>query len=83
MSIRADAEKWIVEALRHFGGSATIVQINKYIWEKYEGHLRSSGDAFYTWQYDVRWAGQALRDKEILKSVSETKKGVWELKQLN
>ena len=79
MSLRSDAQEWIIEALHFYGGSATIIQICKYVWAQHETELRSSEDGFYTWQYDVRWAAQALRDKGILKPISETERGLWKL----
>lgn len=48
-------------------------------WEKYEEELANSGDLFYTWQHDIRWAATHLRDKQILKEAGESPKGVWEL----
>jgi hypothetical protein len=79
MSIRAEAEDWIVKAILHHGGKATLLEISKYVWDNYESYLRNHGDAFYTWQYDIRWAGQKLRDKKILKSATGSIKGTWEI----
>ncbi len=69
----------VVEALRKNGSKGTIVQVSKYIWDNYEQELRDSGDIFYTWQYEVRWAAKKLRDKGIMKPVTESPKRVWEL----
>jgi hypothetical protein len=52
---------WVVEALRANDGSATVVQVCQHIWRHHEEELRASGDLFYTWQYDVRWAATKLR----------------------
>ncbi len=49
---------WIVDAIRENGSSANIVQVCKYIWENHHRELEDMGDIFYTWHYDVRWAGQ-------------------------
>ncbi len=54
-------DQWIVEALEAHGGSASIVEICRHIWQVHESDLRRSGDGFFTWQYDMRWAGNKLR----------------------
>ena len=53
--------------------------VSKYIWEHYEDELRQSGDLFYTWQYDVRWAAQKLRNRGLLKAVNGRRDLPWEL----
>ncbi len=65
----------IMESLAELGGSGRIVDVCKLIWEKYETELRRSGDIFYTWQYDLRWAGQELRKEG--KIGLETRRGPW------
>ena len=67
MANKSDLKIWVVEALKDHGGKAHIVSICKFIWDKYESELRRSGDLFYTWQYDMRWAGNRLRDAGVLK----------------
>ncbi|MFT4150441.1 MAG: hypothetical protein QM656_09605 [Paracoccaceae bacterium] len=57
---------WVKEALSEFGGSAKLVEVAKYIWENHEQELRSSGDLFYTWQYDMRWAATSLRRAGVM-----------------
>ena len=74
---RADLPDIVFEALKALGGRGTIVQICKYIWEQYEPELRKSGDLFYSWQYDMRWAGQHLRDTGKLVKADKTSKGLW------
>ena len=63
---RVELPDLVIEALKALGGKARIVPICKYIWENHQEALSNSGDLFYTWQYDVRWAGQQLRDSGIL-----------------
>jgi hypothetical protein len=72
---RSDLEPLVLEAIDAHGGRATIVQINKYIWEKYETQIRRSGDYFYTWQYELRWAGDSLVRRSVIKKGEP--KGVW------
>ncbi len=69
----------IIEALQANNGSATIVPICKYVWDNYESQLKESGALFYTWQYDIRWAADALRRDGKLKPAYVSPKGIWEL----
>lgn len=67
MADKEDLKLWVIQALKEMqGGAGSVVDICRYIWENHEADLRSSGDLFYTWQYDVRWAGQKLRDEHKL-----------------
>ena len=79
MADKYDLRDWLVEALEASGKSATIVDVCKYIWDKYEDELRASGNLFYTWQYDVRWAATDLRKTGRMKPASISPQGVWEL----
>lgn len=77
--VKRDLPKLVKEALESAGGSATIVSIARYIWNSYEDDLKESGDLFYTWQYDIRWAANELRRKGEMKGAKSSPKGVWEL----
>lgn len=79
MANREDLQEWVIEAIRAHGGQARIVEICKHIWRQHQDDLRSSRDLLYTWQYDVRWAGQKLRDRGVLKPVKGKKNLPWEL----
>ena len=79
MITRDDMKPWIIAALKAHGSKARVVQVCKYIWDHYENEIRAAGDLLYTWQYDVRWAAQNLRDEGILKSMEGNKRGPWEL----
>lgn len=50
----------VVEALRSFDGSARMRDVAKFIWDNYRDELESAGEFLYVWQYDLRWAGDAL-----------------------
>lgn len=76
---KSDLEGLVIKALEHYSKSATIVQVCRYVWQHYEDELRSSGDLFYTWQYDVRWAATRLRKRHKMKQAWESTRGVWEL----
>ena len=80
MATRFDLESWLPEALERMPGrSADIVTICREVWKEHEQKLGNSGDLFYTWQYDTRWAANRLRRQKILKPVETSPKGVWEL----
>ena len=76
MFSKHDLPSIVEKAIKAYGGSATIVEVCKYIWDNYNDELSQSGDLFFTWQYDVRQAAQYLRDKN--KSYIK-EKGVWAL----
>ena len=79
MASRTDLVDWVKKALEQQGGQGTIVGICKHIWAHHERELRDSGDLFYTWQYDMRWAGDHLRRTGLMKAASASPKGLWEL----
>jgi hypothetical protein len=79
MATKQDLQDWVAEALSALGGSATLVDVAKKIWVVNEPELRLSGDLFYTWQYDMRWAANILRKKGVMKPVELSPSGVWEL----
>lgn len=80
MATRLDLQDWIVEALKQNGGSGTIVDVAKHIWKKHNQELQSSGDLFYTWQYDMRWAATKLRESEQILPAEVSERGQWRLK---
>ena len=67
----------VIEALQAHGGSARIHEIGKHIWENYESDLKRSGDFFYKWQYELRWASDQLVDQR--KIIKGPPRGVWHL----
>ena len=70
---------WLQEALGSLGGSGAVADVCKHIWKRHETELRSLGDLFYTWQYDVRWAANKLRRSGVMKPKDLSPRGVWEL----
>ncbi|KFB98725.1 hypothetical protein GTGU_04396 [Trabulsiella guamensis ATCC 49490] len=76
---KQDLEKCVIAALEAHSGKATIVQVAKFIWKTYEKELKTSGDLFFTWQYDIRWAANRLRHAGRIKAVELSPKGFWEL----
>lgn len=77
MAVKEDIIDWVKEALIENNGRGTIVQVAKYIWDNYEDELRNSGDLFFTWQYEMRWAAFQLRRKGILRPQELSIRGVW------
>jgi hypothetical protein len=44
MATKEDLSGWLIEALRANNGSASIVEVCKYVWNNYENELRRSDD---------------------------------------
>lgn len=78
MAAREDLKNWICGALAALGGEAKLVDVARHIWAENEGELRSSGDLFYTWQYEMRWAATRLREEGRLVA-ADKKDRVWRL----
>jgi hypothetical protein len=74
---KRDLEDWVYHTLALYSGRAKIVDVARDIWARHEAELRASGDLFYTWQHDIRWAAQRLRAKGKLAPAGETPRGVW------
>ena len=66
MADKSDLKDWVVEALRAAGGSSSLIEVAKHIWANHEDELRHSGDLFYKWQYDMRWAATVLRNEGVM-----------------
>jgi hypothetical protein len=79
MKTRNDLCDWLIAALEAQNGSASIIDVCKYVWLNHEDDLKNAGDLFYSWQYDIRWAATQLRSKGLLKDVSLSPKGIWEI----
>ncbi|SDY44385.1 hypothetical protein [Eubacterium barkeri] len=76
---RADLSEILYNDLKKLGGCGSIVDVCKYMWKHHEKELRASGDLFYTWQYDIRWAATKLRKTKELKDAKDSPRGIWEL----
>lgn len=75
-----DLKLWVLEAVTALGGKAKLLDVAKYIWAHHEPDLRVSGDLFYKWQYDMRWAANVLRHEGKLVMPEDAPRGVWALK---
>lgn len=85
MKTKLDLKDWVNEAVTSLNGRAHLIQVSKYIWDKYESELKDSGNLLYTWQYDMRWAAQKLRNEGTFKDIpkKDKNKGIWELANNN
>jgi len=70
---------WIIDCLKSRGGGGWPKDVAKYVWENHESEIKLSGDILYTWQYDLRWAAQKLRDNGSLKAVGGRNDLPWEI----
>ena len=77
--VKSDLPELLEATLVELNGSGIILDVCKMFWKEHEEELRSSGDLFYTWQYDIRWAATTLRKEGVMKDASLSKTGVWEL----
>ena len=77
MATRESLMGWVIDALQSRGGSARIADISRHIWEHHEQELRKSGDLFYVWQYDMRWAGQRLQKERRMRKGKDADHGIW------
>ena len=76
---REDLQDLVIAALKAHAGSAGIVQVAEHIWTHHEKELRVSGELFFTWQYDMRWACTRLRERKIVQAAEVSKRGEWRL----
>ena len=79
MATKNDLPDWVEQALKNSGARSTLTQVAKQLWAMHESELRMSGDLFFTWQYDMRWAANRLRRRGVMKSVALSAPGYWEL----
>ena len=77
---KVDLQGWVKDYLRERGGEGSIVDVCRWVWKRHENGLRSSGDMFFTWQYDIRWAADKLRKTGELRQASESPRGIWQLR---
>jgi len=79
MATKADLIDWIQEGLIALGGKSEIVPLCQEIWSKHGTEIQRSGELFYTWQYDMRWAATTLRRQGKIVDADNSPRGVWEL----
>ncbi len=79
MATKNDLKGWVVQALTAQGGEAHIAAVAKHVWDNHEAELRASGELFYTWQYDLRWAANELRAEGHLQPKPKGDREPWRL----
>jgi hypothetical protein len=77
LATKGDIIDWVTDAIRDAGGRASILFVAQHIWDNHEKELRASGDLFFTWQYDMRWAAHNLRKRGELAAVGDSRRGEW------
>jgi hypothetical protein len=80
MATKQDLKAWVLEALQA-KSPATVTEIARHIWEHHEDDLKASGDLLYTWQYDMRWAGQSLQNGGFI--AKKGPKRSWQLVEIS
>lgn len=84
---RNDLPDLLYQLIKELGGKADMMTIFKKFWSEYETELRNSGDIFYTWNYDIRWAATKLRHQKRMRPAIKQEntlgitshKGIWEI----
>lgn len=72
-----DLKEAVFQAVVSLGGKAKLIEIAKQVWADHEIDLRDSGDRFYKWQYEMRWAAKTLRDEGRFAPADGSPKGIW------
>lgn len=81
MVSKKEYAEWIMEAIDSHNGSATVLDVSKYIWDHYQKALEADEEDFYKWQYKMRWAAMTLRKEGKIKPAESSRKGVWVAKR--
>lgn len=79
MADKRSLQDWILLALMDSDGEASVLEVSKWVWQNREDELRRSGNLFYTWQYDLRWAAQLLRNEGVLQATGRGRGSTWRL----
>ena len=57
---------WVFEALKALGGTGKVIQVADYIWDNYSSEILRDKKMLLTWQYEMRWAVNKLRDQGVM-----------------
>jgi len=79
MATKYELQEWLISALQSLGGSGSIDDVCRHVWDSHATDLRRSGFLFYTWKYDIRVAAARLRDSGIIRLREASPRGIWEL----
>ena len=69
-------EPMLIDALKATNKPTLIVDVSKFIWNKYYDELKANDELFFKWQYQLRWAKDHLKSCGIL---ATKKQGVYSL----
>lgn len=76
---REDLASWVQAALHKLGGTATLTDVNRVIWEEHRRDIEASEGLLYKWQYEVRWAASILRKRGVMMPSDRTDRDKWRL----
>jgi hypothetical protein len=76
---RHTMKAWVVEALEKLGGSASFLDICKVVWDAHRKEIEQAGDAFFDWNFEIRWSVVLLRKEKVLKPAEKQNRGIWTL----
>lgn len=76
---KSDIPDLLYQTLQGMGGSGRLIDVCKVFWAEHNEELEESGDLFYSWQYDIRWAATALRKSGLMKAADQSPVGLWEI----
>jgi hypothetical protein len=79
VATKNDLQDWVLDAVVAHGGKAKPIDVARHVWNHHNDELQASGDLFFTWQYDLRWAAQKLRDAGKLRAKHGERSGTWDL----
>jgi len=79
VATKNDLQDWVLDAVGAHGGRAKPIDVARHVWKHHKEDLEVSGDLFFTWQYDMRWAAQVLRDTGKLRAKRGERTGTWDL----
>jgi hypothetical protein len=75
-----DFKAWVADALRELGGSATLSQLNKTVWQRRGSAFVMDDELAYSWQYETKRAAEQLRKEGVVVPANESPRGVWSLR---
>lgn len=71
---------WVLEALQNLGGKGKVLEVCKNVWANHGEEIKSSGDMFFIWQYEIRWAADKLRKQGKILPFEPKSRSFWVLK---
>lgn len=69
--VKATLKPWIADVLSSSKRRMTIVEVAREIWRLHEHDLRRDETLFFTWQYEMRWSADELKQEGKLEKSRE------------